>query len=290
VAVSGNIVFATTGTGQVFALTANAGKKVWDVNLNVPLRAAPTVEGEVVYVTSHDNRIFALSALNGALIWTHSGIEEKLSLLAGSSPAVANGAVAVPYSSGEVYVLRASDGRYVWHDTLTSPFSGQDPEMTISAIAAPPVIADGLLYVVGMNGGLSAYGLVNGQRYWRADLTTSQLPVVAGMSIFVLTDNGELVAMNRRDGAIRWVAEVAKGLPEAESKRLWVGPVLAGGRLIVASSDGYAVSVDPASGKQLAATELDDGVTLPPVVANGVLYFLTDGGRVIAFKAGTVKK
>ena len=283
-AVMGNLLFATTGDGQVFALTASDGKQAWQVDLAVPLRAAPTVEGERVFVTSHDNRLFALNALDGALVWTHSGMEEVLNLLASPAPAVANGAVAVPYSSGEVYVLRASDGRYIWHDSLTSSFSGQDPESTVSAIAAPPVIADGLVYVVGLNGGLSAYGLANGQRFWRVDVLTSQMPIVAGMQMFALTEKGEMVAVNRRDGSIRWVSDLANGLPESKGQRYWSGPVLAGGRLIATSSDGYAVSIKPETGEKMAQTNLDEPVTLPPVVADGGLYFLTDSGRIIAFR------
>ncbi len=282
-AVSGNLVFVTTGSGQVFALTADKGEQVWVSPLNVPLRAAPTVFAETVFVTSHDNRLFALSALSGALQWTHSGIEEVLAPMAAASPAVANGAVVVPYTSGEIYVLRAADGRYLWHETLTSPFSGQDPAMTLAAIAAPPVIADGIIYAVGLNGGLSAYGLVDGQRYWRTDLTTSQLPVVAGAHIFVLNDNGELVALNRQDGLVRWVTNLNAGLPD-KAKRLWVGPLLAGGRLIAASNDGYALSINPEQGTRMAATEIDEGVSVPPIVANGTLYFLTDSGRLVAFR------
>ncbi len=283
-AVSGNLLFATTGDGQVFALTASDGKEAWKVDLAVPLRAAPTVEGERLFVTSHDNRLFALNALDGALVWTHSGMEEVLSLLASPAPAAANGAVAVPYSSGEVYVLRGSDGRYIWHDSLTSSFSGQDPESTVSAIAAPPVIADGLVYVVGLNGGLSAYGLANGQRFWRVDVLTSQMPIVAGMHLFVLTEKGEMVAVNRRDGGIRWVSDLAAGLPEIEGQRYWSGPVLAGGRLIATSSDGYAVSIKPETGEKIAQTNLEEPITLPAVVADGGLYFLTDSGRIITFR------
>jgi outer membrane protein assembly factor BamB len=154
--------------------------------------------------------------------------------------------------------------------------------MTLAAIAAPPVVADGIIYAVGLNGGLSAYGLVDGQRYWRTDLTTSQLPIVAGAHLFVLTDEGELTALNRQDGLVRWVTNLNQGLPEKD-KRLWVGPLLAGGRLVVASNDGYALSVNPESGARLAATEIDEGVSVPPVIADGVLYFLTDAGRLVAF-------
>lgn len=282
-AVSGDLLFVTTGSGQVFALSASAGKKVWETDLAVPVRAAPTVQGERLYIVSHDNRTFGLSALDGSLLWTHSGMEETLTLAQAAAPAAGNGLVAVPYSSGEIYVLRATDGRYVWHDALTSPFSGQDPESTVTSIAAEPVMADGLLYVVGLNGGLSAYGIANGQRFWRADIVTSQMPWVSGLHIFALTDKGELVGLNRRDGSIRWVSDLNKGLPEG--KRLWVGPVLAGGRLMVASNDGYALSVNPESGARIAASELGSGVSMAPIVSNNALYFFTDDGEVIAFMA-----
>lgn len=284
IAVLGNLLFVTTGDGQVFALTASTGKQAWKIELGVPLRAAPTVEGERVFVTSHDNRLFAINALDGALVWTHSGMDEVLGYLASPAPAAGGGAVAVPYSSGEIYVLRATDGRYIWHDSLTSSFTGQDPESTVTAIAAPPVMADGLLYVVGLNGGLSAYGIANGQRFWRADILTSQMPLVAGMQMFVLSEKGELTALNRRDGSIRWVTDLNAGLKDSESSRYWSGPVLAGGRLFTVSSDGFATSVNPETGAKIATTELDEPTTLPPIVADGALYFLTDSGRIICFR------
>jgi outer membrane protein assembly factor BamB len=284
-AVSGDLLFITTGGGQVFALTASTGKKVWELDLAVPLRAAPTVQGEKVFVLSHDNRTFALSALSGALQWTHSGMDETLGVLAAASPAAANGALVVPYSSGEVYVLRATDGRYIWHDSLTSAFNNQDPASTVSSIAAAPVVADGLIYAVGMNGGLAAYALTNGQRFWKADVQTSQMPWVAGYQLFIVTDKGAMAALNRKDGTIRWVKNLNEQLPEAKGKRTWVGPIYAGERLIAASSDGYAVSIDPKDGSRLAATDLDVPTTLPPIVAEGALYFLSDSGDVVCFRA-----
>ena len=282
IAVTGDLLFATTGSGQIFCLQASTGKQVWEIDLGVPLRAAPTVDGDRVFVTSHDSRVFALSALDGKLQWTHSGLEETLGSLRAAPSASANGVVAVPYSSGELYILRATDGRYLWHDALSTAFTGQDPAATLTSIASPPVIADGIVYAGGLGGGLSAYGLAGGQRFWKTDITTSQPFVVASSALFVLTDKGELAALNRRDGLIRWVTNVAKDLPA--NNRNWSGPIFAGGRLIVASTDGYAVSINPTTGERLAATELGEPVSLSPIVADNMLFFLTDKGRIIAFK------
>lgn len=284
-AVAGNVLFVSTAGGEVFALTANSGKKAWNVDLAVPLRAAPTVQGEKLFVMSHDNRVFALSALDGSLQWTHSGMDENLNVLAASAPAAANGALVVPYSSGELYVLRATDGRYVWHDALTSAFAGLDPESTVAGIAAPPVVADGLIYAAGLSGGLSAYALTNGQRFWKSEVQTSQMPWVAGYQVFVVTEKGEMAALNRRDGGVRWVRSLNDDLPKPTVKRLWVGPILAGGRLIAASNDGLAISINPEDGSRMAATDLEVNATLPPVVADGALYFLSDDGDVVCFRA-----
>ena len=286
-AVMGDLLFITTGSGQVFGLRASSGEEVWTVDLKVPLRAAPTAAGEQVFVISHDNRVFALSALTGALQWTHSGIEERLSILGGASPAVFGGLVVVPYSSGEIYVLDAASGRYLWHDALTAPMA-TDPFAGLADVVAAPVVADGLLYAVNVNGQLAAYNLQSGQRLWRVALSTSQTPWVSGSMLFVLTDEGQLIGLNRRDGSVRWATNLNAPLPASrgDAARYWSGPILAGNRLMVASSDGYALSLDPRNGSVLKMAELlrGDGVSVAPVAAHNGLYFLTDSGKVVAFR------
>jgi hypothetical protein len=64
----------------------------------------------------------------------------------------------------------------------------------------------------------------------------------------------------------------------------WSGPILAGNRLIVASTEGDVVSISPADGASQTLFELDDGVSLPPIVAGGMLYVLDDSGRISAFR------
>lgn len=284
-AVQADHLFVTTATGEVFALNTQSGDEIWKTDLKVPLRAAPTFYEGGLFVTSVDNRLFAINAVNGKLVWTHSGAEESLSLLGGAAPAAAYGVVAAAYSGGDLYILKGSDGQYLWHDAFASNTAG-DPFSGLNAIIAPPVLADGIAYAVNVNGRLTAFHLQTGQRLWNVNLSAAQMPWVAGFGVFVVTDNGELVALNRKDGAVRWINDLNTLVGGDNAARTWVGPVLAGGRLIVASSDGYALSFSPDNGEKLMTSQLmkGTGTTVPPVVAGGRLFFLTTSGHVIAYE------
>ena len=67
--VDGNVVYATSGVGDVAALNAEDGKLLWKVKPAGPLRGAPTVAFGGVYVITQDNQIFALNAGDGAVQW-----------------------------------------------------------------------------------------------------------------------------------------------------------------------------------------------------------------------------
>jgi outer membrane protein assembly factor BamB len=62
------------------------------------------------------------------------------------------------------------------------------------------------------------------------------------------------------------------------------GPVVAGGRVIVASSDGVLRVFDPVSGALTGQVELPNGAASAPVVAGGVLYVIDRDGTLRAFR------
>ena len=77
---------------------------------------------------------------------------------------------------------------------------------------------------------------------WTRDIGGSPNALGRGRQlIFVVDISGKLIALNRKDGKVRWVTP----LP---GDGRWSGPVLAGSRLWLASSKGLFVGVDAASG------------------------------------------
>jgi len=133
---------------------------------------------------------------------------------------------------------------------------------------------------------MAALDARRGDRIWDADIGGIHAPWVAGDYVFVLTDQQELLCLNRADGHIRWVS----GLPRYENPTdqkgpiLWQGPVLAGNRLILTSTDARAITVSPYTGKLLGQIDLPSPTHLPPVVAGNTLYILSDNADLTALR------
>lgn len=285
VAVGGGRAFATNGLGFVAGIDTSNGGIVWSVRLGGPLRGAPSLDGGAVYVMSQDNQITSLKASDGSTNWTNPASLEIAGVFGTGAPAIAQSTVVAGFSSGELNAYRAENGRAVWQDALART-SISTSVATLSDIDASPVIDNGQVFAVGQGGRMVAIDLLSGQRIWELNLAGISTPAVVGEWVFVVTDDARLVAIARATGKIRWITQLRGYLkPKAKSGVVtYVGPVAAGGRLLLASSTGALVSVNPDNGAVLGETNVGAPVHLAPVVANNALYILDDRARLHAFR------
>lgn len=284
-AVADGKLYVTTGFARVFALDAGSGEVLWEGRVPAPMRAAPTVADGRVFAVTLDNAIYAFNAEDGAELWQHAGFQELAGLLGAASPAVSGSTVIVPYSSGEIFALLAENGRELWNDNLAAT-NRTDQASNLADIRALPVIDGDRVFAISHSGRMAAIDMRRGLRAWDAQLGGKQMPWVAGDFIYVVTKDAQLVAVNRGQGRVRWVRNLERweDPEDREDPITWVGPILAGDRLIVASSTGVALTVSPYDGEIQGSTQLPGPVSVPPVVANGVLYFVTDGGELVALR------
>lgn len=285
VGVDGQRVYATAGFGVVRALDPATGAEIWSRDMDAPLRGAPTVADGRVYVSSLDSRLTVLSATDGETLWQVNATLEQATVMGPGSPAVDQGTVVAGFPSGELFALRVENGRTVWQDQLSR--TGRSTALAALAdIVASPVIAQGRVFAIGNGGRMIAIDLATGQRVWERDFSGVNMPWAVDDWVFVVTTDAELVALTRADGKIRWATYLGHYRNEGKKKSPieWFGPVLAGSRLWLVSSDRALVSVDPATGEVVRREKLSAPAYMPPVVANGTLYVLTDNGQLTAYK------
>jgi outer membrane protein assembly factor BamB len=266
-------IYAATGFGTVVALEAKSGRKLWEKNLGPPLRSSPTASAERVFAVTKEGQVYCLSGSDGTELWTFTGMPERASILANASPAVDKDMVVVPYPTGDLVALRASNGQPIWQESLARTASGSS--LGAMSDAARPVLYGGVMYAVGHGGRMIATSQKTGERIWSISVGGIEQPWVAGDTLFVVDSGGQLVAVTRADGRIRWATKLPDGS--------WSGPVLAGNRLWLASSKGQLVGVDPTSGKVASTDDVGNPVFIAPVVAGGRLYLLSDNARLYAF-------
>ena len=285
VAFDGGHVYATNGNGYVASLDAATGGAAWTVKPGGPLRGAPTVAGGAVYVMSQDNQIYSLKAADGSQNWSSAAALEIAGVFGSGSPSVAAGTVVAGFSSGELNAYRYENGRQVWQDAL-SRTSMSTSVASLSDIDADPVIDGGQVFAIGKGGRMVALELNSGQRQWEQNIAGISTPWVAGEWVFVVTDEAKLIALHRNTGKVRWINQMTRwDNPKGKKGPIFYsGPVLAGGRLIVASTRGTLISVDPDTGATQGQTNVGGSVSLPPVVAGSTLYILDDRGRLTAFR------
>ena len=278
-------LYAHSGGKFIVALDAASGEELWRQTALTPFHSAPTVSDARVYVTTDDNELLALDAGSGEVLWTHRSITETARLITAPSPAVLGDTVIAPFTSGEVVALRAPNGTVLWSDSLTRT-GGLTPLSTINDIAASPVILGDSVYAMSHSGIMAAFDLRSGERSWTLPAGGLHAPYVAGDFLFIVTTDGEVAAIDRSEGRVRWITDLPAFVNERRRRNRisWAGPVLAGDRLVLASSEGQLVILDPATGERIGERDLGDPVFIAPVIAEETLVVLTDDGRLIALR------
>ncbi len=278
-------LYVSTGYAQVLALDPASGKVIWRTGVGEPVRSGPTVTDGRIFVVTVENELVALATDDGRRLWSHNGIPETAGLVGSSSPAVEGEVVVVGYSSGELYALTVENGRVLWSDNLAATRSA-DAVSALADIRGRPVIDRGRVFAVSHSGRMVSIDLRTGERNWEQDIGSVHGPWVAGDYVYVLSNDNELVCLTRNDGKVRWVRQ----LPAYEDEKAkedpieWTGPALGSDRLILLSSNGWALSVSPYTGEPLGRAEIPAGAFVDPVIANNTLYVLTDNAQLSAFR------
>lgn len=275
----------TTGYGDMYALEPETGHYFWKATVDGPIRGAPLVHNGRVFFLASENRLKAHDLETGKEIWVHQGLQETAELIGAPSPTASGPFVMAPYSSGEIYALRADTGQSIWSDQLVRA-RRVTPLGAINDIDGEPVIDGDRVYVIGQGGIMAGIDLRRGVRLWDQDMAGREPPWVAGDFIYVVTSDSELVCISSSDGGIRWVKQLQKleDPDDTRSRVTWQGPILAGGRLVLGNNLGDLAFFSPYDGTQMRKIDLGSGVAAAPIVVDGTLYVVTDGGNLVAFR------
>ena len=284
IAAVGGVLYATTGRAEAIALDVASGKINWRAPLGAPARSAPTVVDGRLFVPTIDERLVALSTVDGKQLWTYQATASATIVLGEPAPAYADGLVVAGFGSGDLVALRADSGTLAWSDSLAAA-RGRNSLADLSAIRALPVIVNNTVYAISVGGLLLALDLRSGRRLWEREAAGQNTPWIAGDWIFVLTLDQQLACLNRADGRIRWITQLARyeNVEKSRDPIYWTGPLLGGQYLYLAGSTEKLTAVNPMTGEVLGEMDLASDVSVGLVAAGGKLFVVTDDSSLTAY-------
>ena len=286
-AFEGNRVFATTGYGELVALDARTGGVAWRQKVDAPISGAPTVANGVVYVLGRDAGGWAVRANDGKVLWRVFGNDAMAGVMGVASPAVSGTTVVIPQATGQLMGIDAQTGAQIWNADVAGARIGRSITL-FRDMTGDPVIVGNTVYAGTSSGRTAAFDLTTGVMQWSAREGASSPVLAVGNSVFLVNDQAQLIRLDASNGARVWAQKLPYFTEQKVRKqsKVWnhYGPVLAGNKLYVASSDGYLRVFDPSSGGLIGTAAIPGGAAAAPAVAGQTLYVVSHDGQLIAFR------
>ncbi|WP_284325500.1 PQQ-binding-like beta-propeller repeat protein [Cypionkella aquatica] len=286
-AAQGNRVYATSGYGELVAMDASTGGIVWRQRFDSPLTGAPTVSGNVVYAMGRDGSALAVAADSGKQLWQLPGAPNASGMIGTAAIAVGDNDAVLPFASGQISAVSLAAGDPIWNAGVSGQRLGRSYG-GMGDVTGDPVIVGNTVYLGTAAGRTVAIDMTTGGRIWTTNEGALNPPLVAGGSVFVVNDQARLVRLDASTGEVIWSIEMPYFVKDKPKKRQAIyahyGPVLAGGRIVVASSDGSLRGFDPTNGNLVYSAEIPGGAASAPALAQGLLFVVGGNGQLHAFR------
>jgi len=194
-AVAKGVVIVTYSSGEIYALKADNGYQLWTETLSSTrrpdslsalshIRSLPVIDETKVIIIGHNQKMAAYDLRRGERSWERS--------IGGTrTPAISGGYIFMVNSHNELLCVTRDYGQVVWIKKLAC-----DPEHPFKGFWEGPLLAGGKLYLVSIHGSLLSVDPQNGEIIGEQNLGSpvSLPPLVAQDTLFILTDNGNVMA------------------------------------------------------------------------------------------------
>lgn len=197
-AIGSGIVVVPYSSGEVYGLRVENGYPVWYESLTSfkhvdsitsinHIRAQPVIDENTAFLISHSGMMMALDVRLGNKVWSREvgGIQ---------SPAVYGNFMYLISNENKLTCLTKDKGYVKWVSPL--PLFKDPGKLKDRIIWAGPLLAGNRLLITGSNGTLEIYSALEGKKIGEIKLPhkTTLAPIVADRTLFILTDQGRLIA------------------------------------------------------------------------------------------------
>ena len=265
-AVANGKVFIGSDDGNLYALNAYSGAKIWNYSMGTEVRSSPAVMDGRVYSGSDNGNFYCFDANTGEKIWQTSGggmvdyVLMPQELQSRSSPIIVGSNLYAGSMDGKVYCLSTATGQVQWTYTTAKPIGGS------------PAYSNGVIYIASCDTYLYALDATTGALKWKS-IPLNLDAGIAAKSIYFCT--GTPVVAN---GTVFIPTGVTGAVLEPASKYQWLTNGVGPGYTAPGGGDGGGLrfsAFNAATGASMWNQTIagNSGGVWMPTYFNGQLYF-----------------
>ncbi|MBI2792123.1 MAG: outer membrane protein assembly factor BamB [Gammaproteobacteria bacterium] len=265
-----------TSDAKVVALDASNGHQLWESKVSSEVLASPAGKNGIVLVHSIDGSVNALDSKNGEKLWSVNQSTPSLTLRFSSAPAIVGDKVLVGFASGKLLALNLHSGLIEWDRIITLPHGRSELQRMVD-ISADPIVVEDTIYVITYQGKLAAVNISSGNLLWEREVSSYQNMAIANDLLFVTDNDHCLWAIDRNTGATHWKQK-------ALAERYITGPAVVDGTVAVADRGGYVHFLSTEKGHIVNRLHLSGKIYQGPLALGNELIVNAHSGKVAAIK------
>ena len=273
-------IYVADNIGFIYAISVENGKAIWIKNHGIPLKSNVKVFDNKIFVINQDNRLLCLDTGSGSKIWDVRSVSSFIKSQNFLALSISKkGYVIILNSSGDLLVVRSDDGRVYWSLNTTGSLYAHDTDFFKSSDI---VVGDNDIIFSALSS-IFSFNLHNGYLNWKENVNSKNTPVIDGNNIFLVSDSGYFINIDRKSGTIIWSTNILKVLKKKKQQTNIMGFILGSGKIYAVSLNGYLIVCSAVSGKVEYFKKIGGTITTAPIISNGSLYILTENSRILGF-------
>ena len=273
-------IYIADNIGFIYSINLISGKLLWIKNHGIPLKSNIKIIDEKIFLINQDNRAICLNVKNGTKVWDIRSVSSFIKLQNFLSSAISKkGEVVFVTSSGDLIKSNLNDGKIFWSvNTLESTMAH-----AADFFKSSEIVIDDNIIIFSAKSSIFSFNLNSGYMNWKRDVSSVGTPIIDGKNIFIQTENGYFVILDKDTGNILSSKNILKILKKSKQETFITGFVMGSEKIYSTTSNGYLIIASPITGKVENFVKIGDPIVASPVINNGKLYILTQKSRVVVF-------
>ena len=274
-----NILYAADNLGIIYSIDTETGNVIWKQNYGIPFSSHLNFYKGILYVVNQNSRLYAFNSIDGEKIWSFESLSGLIKPTRSSNISIFDNKLLFTNDIGDITAIDLSQQIIIWTRNISSQNSTISNNLVFKS--SNILIDKRDVFISSNNGDLFNFDIETGEAKWSKKLLSINNHITTDKYLFVLTDNGFVVALNKTNGTILWSTNLSKFSNENKSIPSFHGLLLGSNNLYATSSQGDIYKISANDGKYISHKKINSNLSRAPIIVDNKIFILNRSSELI---------